>query len=862
MAKPDVRVRLSAEGVAEVVGALKKIATESAKTGKRSGAHFKGLNNVLSHTKNLIGGMLAALSVRQLTRWIRGSIDATDAIAKMGTRVGATTENLSALNLVARTADADLAKIGTSLAKMNKTIGEAARGNPKAVASFSDLGLSLKLTEFKGKDAVEVFEILSKRITALPTITERGTTAMNIFGRSGTELLRTMRDLAEEGLGAVIERARELGVLIDTDLANAAEGIKDDFELLKAQGEGIGMRFAAGLVPEISQALQIVSGDLKQSVTVWEDAGMGIGRAVRWMVAVVSTSFDYVGTHIGLLAVKVSATLGAMVATLKGNFEEAKKITSDAVDYIIREEIKLAERIEARFVLARKPSAGPPGAGAGAGAEDGEDLEDPAELAAKKAQAMQMALDRELALVRTAAGLKHAEEQRQFKEALQGVEEYFSDRRAIIDASYEAEVATLKKKTDLLAAEVDPARRLQEEKKVESELAKARMVHEGAILAILFEERETVRSLGKERLGVEKAILAAQGKSAEIARLAIEERITKTRELLMQEGVGEEERAQVLTRLRNALEAVADFEDAKRNAEQTFAQFQLARADILAQVAAGTLSQLEGEQQLLELEKDRLVTLQQIADALIAAAEATGDPEKIAQAQNYAAAIRQVAYAVEASGNALANLKETAIDAAHSALSDFFADGLEGSKEFKESINDMASSFIAAIRRMAAELLASQVMKFFASMIPGGGGGAPVVGEMAVGGLVRGPGTGTSDSILHRLSDYEFVVRSAVVKQPGMLRHLSEINQLGSRASLWSPATRGMDVRGFAEGGLVSPQGVTAGDQAGAGGALNGKLLIGLDEGLLVSQLESHAAQSIIVKTIRNHRREIRSALR
>lgn len=860
MAKPDVRVRLSAEGVAEVVGALKKIATESAKTGKRSGAHFKGLNNVLSHTKNLIGGMLAALSVRQLTRWIKGSIDATDAIAKMGTRVGATTENLSALNLVARTADADLAKIGTSLAKMNKTIGEAARGNPKAVATFRDLGLSLK--ELENKDAVEVFELLSKRITALPTITERGTTAMNIFGRSGSELLRTMRDLAEEGLGAVIERARELGVLIDTDLANAAEGIKDDFELLKAQGEGIGMRFAAGLVPEISQALQIVSGDLKQTVTVWEDAGMGIGRALKWTVAVISTAFDYVGTQIGLFVVRVDSGMRSFIATLKGRFEESKKITREAGEYIAREELKLAERIAGRFVLAARPSPGPPGAGAGAGEEDGEELEDPAELAAKKAQAMQMALDRELALVRTAAGLKHAEEQRQFKEALQGVEEYYSDRRAIIDASYEAEVATLKKKSDLLATEVDPARRLQEEKKIESELAKARMVHEGAIAAILFEQRETVRSLGKERLAVEKAILAAQGKSAEIARLAIEERIAKTRELLLQEGVGEEERAQVLTRLRNALEAVADFEEAKRNAEQTFAQFQVARADIEAQIAAGNLSQIEGEQQLLDLERDRLVMLQQIADALIAAAEATGDPEKIAQAQNYAAAIRQIAYAVEASGNALANLKETAIDAAHSALSDFFADGLEGSKEFKESINDMASSFIDAIRRMAAELLASQVMKFFASMIPGGGG--DFIGPMpaASGGLIRGRGTGTSDSIPARLSDYEFVVRSAVVKQPGMLRHLSEINQLGSRASLWSPATRGMDVRGFAEGGLVSPQGVAAGDQAGAAGALNGKLLIGLDEGLLVSQLESHAAQSIILKTIRNHRREIRSALR
>ena len=855
MAKPDVRVRLSAEGVAEVVGALKKISKESEKTGKGSGRHFKGLNNVLNRTKNLVGGMLAALSVRQLTRWIKSSIDATDAIAKMGTKVGASTENLSALNLVARTADADLAKVGSALAKMNKNIGEAARGNPKAIATFRDLGFSLK--DLENKDAVEVFEMLSKRIVALPTQTERGTTAMNIFGKSGSDLLRTMRDLAEEGLGAVIERARELGVLIDTDLAAAAEGIKDDFELLKAQGEGIGMRFAAGLVPEVSQALQTVSGDLKQTTTVWESAGMGIGRTIKWITAIVSTGFDYMGTHIGLFAVRADASIRAFLETLRFNFDEAKEITRKASEYIVNEEIKLAERIAGRFVLAARDVVPPSRAGL-PGEEDGEGEEDPAELAAKKAQAMQMALDRELALVRTAASLKHAEERRQFKEALQGVEQYYSDRRDIIEASYKAEVATLEKKRDLLAAEVDPARRLQEEKKIEGELAKARMLHEGAVLAILSEQRETVKGLGKERLAVEKAILAAQGKSAEIARLAIEQQIQKARELLIQQEVGEEERIQVLARLRNALEAVADFADAKRNAEQTFAQFQAARADIEAQIAAGYLSQMEGEQQLLELEKDRLVALKQIADALIAAAEVTGDPEKIAQAQNYAAAIRQISYSVEASSNALANLKDTAIDAAHTALSEFFADGLEGSKSLAESIEDMASSFIAAIRRMAAELMASQVMTFLGSLIPGGGG--DFIGPMpaARGGLIRGPGTGTSDSIPARLSDEEFVTRSWAVRQPGVLRHLDEINRLGARALIRTPVVRGMPVRGFAEGGLVSPQG--AGQEES--GRMDGKLLVGLEEGLILRAMETPAGERFVVKTIRNHSREIRSALR
>ena len=67
----------------------------------------------------------------------------------------------------------------------------------------------------------------------------------------------------------------------------------------------------------------------------------------------------------------------------------------------------------------------------------------------------------------------------------------------------------------------------------------------------------------------------------------------------------------------------------------------------------------------------------------------------------------------------------------------------------------------------------------------------------ADGGHVRGPGTGTSDSIPARLSDYEFVTRSAIVRQPGALPFLEDFNDRGM-AALYSWA-------GYADGGLVTP---------------------------------------------------------
>jgi hypothetical protein len=67
--------------------------------------------------------------------------------------------------------------------------------------------------------------------------------------------------------------------------------------------------------------------------------------------------------------------------------------------------------------------------------------------------------------------------------------------------------------------------------------------------------------------------------------------------------------------------------------------------------------------------------------------------------------------------------------------------------------------------------------------------------SLARGGAVRGPGTGTSDSIPAWLSDGEFVMRSKAVKKYG-LGFMHAINRANS------PLER--LVRGFANGGLVS----------------------------------------------------------
>lgn len=80
-------------------------------------------------------------------------------------------------------------------------------------------------------------------------------------------------------------------------------------------------------------------------------------------------------------------------------------------------------------------------------------------------------------------------------------------------------------------------------------------------------------------------------------------------------------------------------------------------------------------------------------------------------------------------------------------------------------------------------------------------GGSSATGEVpsaqyASGGMVRGPGSGTSDSILARLSNGEFIMRAAAVRAwgPQLLASMNALNR----------PLRGVgDGKGFAQGGMV-----------------------------------------------------------
>jgi len=131
---------------------------------------------------------------------------------------------------------------------------------------------------------------------------------------------------------------------------------------------------------------------------------------------------------------------------------------------------------------------------------------------------------------------------------------------------------------------------------------------------------------------------------------------------------------------------------------------------------------------------------------------------------------------------------ETLIDLGANGVTSFFDDWISGSKSAGEAFADFGKLILSTIAKMIIQFLVLKAVQTLTGFFGGGGGGGgfsntfsgfpstPGVVAAATGGLIRGPGTGTSDSIPALLSNGEFVINAAAVKNYGA-HLLDNLNQ-------------------------------------------------------------------------------------
>ena len=568
---------------------------------------------------------------------------------------------------------------------------------------------------------------------------------------------------------------------------------------------------------------------------------------------------------------------GGVKGAIAGFWKGAEGAYKDGTDRIrgINEEFKKdVEKVYSDLFL--KPPKMPAKIGREEGPPDREDKEGTNKLitaqqaAARAKEAyLRAQIENEVKLLQARNRLEEKENQVAFDNGLTSLRAYFERRRKILTSEAEKEIEALRKEREQIVEAAVGERKLaggqkgkdagviqaEQEKitwKEKQDLAaidlrirqkELELQEKG--LALTEDERKAIITLGVERLSLDQRILETTGKKIEAQAKALEIEKSQLDQQLRAAGMPAEERETKIGEYAAAREAEIEFNRVRLEIQQALFNLEMERQKIQELIARGVITEAEGEDRILGIERERLPVLQEIAERYQQAAVKTGDSEKIGEAKQTGADVRQIGVHVDETGRRLAALKKTAFDSLVNGLGNFLSQGIQGAKNLGEAIRNMAKNFVAAMLDMIAQMLAFAAIKaLFKGMgfsLPTGAAGGG--GGMATGGIVRGPGTGTSDSIPVWLSSGEFVVRAAVVRDPGAISFLEEFNQRGVRSLYdYTKASR------YAEGGLV-------GASAAAGGAgLTINVPVSVSDSGLAASLQRNI-EDTVVRTLREHSR-------
>lgn len=163
---------------------------------------------------------------------VKHALDHADALGKSAQKAGVAVEALSRLEYAGKLADVSLESLTGGLQKLSKSMVEVAGGKGPA-AAFQALGIAVKDGLGNLRSGDQVFADVADRFSRMEDSALKTSLAMQIFGKSGAELIPLLNE-GRDGLAALAAESDRLGITIGAGTAKAAEKFNDT--LTKIQG--------------------------------------------------------------------------------------------------------------------------------------------------------------------------------------------------------------------------------------------------------------------------------------------------------------------------------------------------------------------------------------------------------------------------------------------------------------------------------------------------------------------------------------------------------------------------------------------------------------------------------------------------
>lgn len=198
--------------------------------------------------------LAGAAAIKMAADFINAAADLDD----LAEKTGASVEELSKLAQQAHISGVAMETIETGLIRLAKSLHASDEESKKATRALDALGL--KADELKGKDTAAALRIVATELNKYADGSSKAALAMDLFGKSGAQLLPLLKDMATEG---------ELNVRVTAQQAAEAEELGKSWRRLTNDARGVGQAMALDLIPWLQRTVTELHEGTKAAGGFW-----------------------------------------------------------------------------------------------------------------------------------------------------------------------------------------------------------------------------------------------------------------------------------------------------------------------------------------------------------------------------------------------------------------------------------------------------------------------------------------------------------------------------------------------------------------------------------------------------------------
>jgi hypothetical protein len=267
-----------------------------------------------------------------------------DRIGKLNVATGMSTDVLQGLAHAAQLGGVNLDVVDKSTRKMSKSIAEARQGMTEYLDAFTALGISME--ELEGLSMDEAFAKIGDAIAEVKDPIDRGSLAMDVFGKSGQALIPLFKEGVSGAVNSAIQELKELNALSSGESVQAGVEYRDALTRLNAAHTGLKTTIGNALIPELTRLTDIITGAAKP-IFAWIQANPELTRGIILLTAGIAAVMIPLGALmiaipiltamftflLGPVGLAIIAVVALVIAFKK--FEIVRKIVKGAVEFIL-----------------------------------------------------------------------------------------------------------------------------------------------------------------------------------------------------------------------------------------------------------------------------------------------------------------------------------------------------------------------------------------------------------------------------------------------------------------------------------------------------------------------------------------------